>query len=53
MEGALDDTPALKKRTYNAAALLGLEDPFDEEVVSKLALLGSSANNHRDLEEAA
>ena len=45
MEGALDDTLALKKRTCNAAALLGLEDPFDEEVVPKPAPSGSGANS--------
>ena len=52
MEGVLDDTLAPKKHTCNAAALSGLEDPFNEEVVPKPAPLGSSANNHRDLEEA-
>ena len=53
MEGAPDDTPAPKKRTCNAAALSGLEDPFDEEVVPEPAPSGSGANNHRDLEKAA
>ena len=53
MEGAPDDTPAPKKRTCNAAALSGLEDPFDEEVVPEPAPSGSGANSQRDLEEAA